>query len=111
FERLAQAAVDHFFVPILMGELEVEVRDLREKRQATLRRADLEDVLETIGYSASDAADVRQRLDFCRWAITVPAEDHYSFPDPPPGAPKLLEDLIPHNERGELAAAYLRGDR
>ena len=108
--RLALAAAEHCFVPILQGHLTVEVRGHDAQPMILDARGLLPTVEQLPGLSADERRRLRARLEFARWALDVPEPKRIVLPRPDGPVRAVDRDLI--GERlPEMAAAFTRGER
>ncbi len=109
-EALLPSVVRHYFVPILAGDLEIEI--VHGRRTEQLDAASLPRLLARIAWSEGPA--LQRLVQLARWALALPPERHARVPAPEPDAaprwaasPALEQALEPVREpfnRGDPVA-------
>jgi hypothetical protein len=89
FDQLALATVRGYFVPILKGELHVQIDS--PERSIELNATTLVESLATL---TGDIADLAAWIDLTKIALGYGASDHLQVSGPPAGAHKWQKDLL-----------------
>lgn len=78
--EILPSVVRHYFLPILAGDLEVEVDG--NGRAQTLDAASIPKVLGRMG--SAEGAALRRLVDLAQWGIALPDSRYARLPEPPP---------------------------
>ncbi len=101
------SVVRHYFVPILAGDLAVEV--VHDGRTEVLDAGTLGRVLGRVGWV--EAPTLQRLVELARWGLALPAERYARLPDPPPAAaPRWAADDAIGKALAPLREPFNRGD-
>jgi hypothetical protein len=107
-EAVLPSVVKHYFVPILAGDLTVEV--VREGKSEVVDAASLSRLLDRAGWDKGHA--LRSTAELARWGLALSAERRAQLPQPNAGsAPKWSDDSGTSAVLEPLKSAFDRGDR
>ena len=105
--ELLPSVVRHYFVPILAGDLVVEV--VHDGRTELLDAGTLARVLGRVGWT--EAPTLQRLVELAHWGLRLPAERYARLPEPPPAtAPRWAADAGVENALAPLREAFNRGD-
>lgn len=106
-QALLRSVVRHYFVPILAGDLAVEI--VHGERVETIDAASLPPLAARGAWSEGPAP---QRLvQLAQWALALPADRHASLPAPDPdAAPRWAADSALDEALAPLREPFNRGD-
>jgi hypothetical protein len=107
-QALLPSLAHHYFVPILAGDLAVDV-DCDGKRE-TLDRESLAGIVERVG--RSEASSLPRLVDLARWGLALAPEGAFRLPEPAqPVAPRWSADEATEKALAPLREPFNRGDR
>ena len=108
---ILKSAIEHFFYPILAGELVIEL--VHEGQLTSVERTTIREIAAT-QIEWGDDVDGRERMtklfDLAEWAIGLNAEDHVTLNEPP-SVPRWDKNLIGPDDCISLRERLERGDR
>jgi hypothetical protein len=105
---LARSIVRHYFLPIIRGDLVVDV--VEGDRRTTLNATTLPTLLARAGWD--DARRLQRLADLAKWGLTLP-RDEYMHLDPPSesGAPRWSDACISAEAAAQLRERLNNGQR
>lgn len=111
-QTVAAAALTHFFLPILNGQLEVEVRGIDDS--IILQRADLGQAVERLVAASPDLhrLGMRERIALAAWAAHEGADSSIALDRPSSyKQPRFDEAMLPPDHRRSLSERFVQGER
>jgi hypothetical protein len=104
---LLPSVVRHYFVPILAGDLVVEV--VHDARSEVLDAATLARFLGRVGWT--EAPTLQRLVELAHWGLGLPVGRYARLPEPPPTvAPRWSADDAIEQALAPLREAFNRGD-
>jgi hypothetical protein len=108
--ELAKAAISQFFLPILSGQLEVEIHDA--KGAAVFSSKSLLESINQIPWGKIDPEPLRRHVRLATWALIEGKEQIYELARPTsPTQPKFSENMIEASRRIVLSQKFISGQR
>jgi hypothetical protein len=105
--ELLPSVVRHYFVPILAGDLVVEV--VHDARSEVLDAATLGRFLGRVGWA--EAPTLQRLVELAQWGLALPPERYARLPEPSPAvAPRWAADDAIEKALAPLREAFNRGD-
>lgn len=106
-EQVLPSVVRHYFVPILAGDLVVEVE--HDGRTELLDAGTLSRLLGHVGWA--DAPNLQRLVELARWGLRLPDDRYARLPEPSPAAaPRWSADDAIEKALSPLREAFNRGD-
>ena len=106
-EQVLPSVVRHYFVPILAGDLVVEVE--QDGRTELLDAGTLAHVLGRVGWAEAPA--LQRLVELAHWGLRLPAERYAAMPEPAPAvAPRWSADATIEQALAPLREAFNRGE-
>lgn len=107
--ELAQAVIEHYFLPILAGRLEVRVRDRTDSFQ--ISKSTIDDVVNQLKWPSkgpSSKPEVAALLRLARWQIDLKSDQYVLLNAADSGDVKCLRDRFPYDAIARLADDFVR---
>jgi hypothetical protein len=107
---LAQAAISQFFLPILSGQLVVEIHD--HDQHDVLSATTLLEVIERFPWKGDEAEGLKRQLLLAKWAIDNGGNERVDFKRPSSNTqPKFEHEMIDAGSLAQMSRNFVSGRR